>query len=286
MRAPQIPRGRRGFTLIEILVVVVILGLVMAMAAVLLRSVSATQKRSITGSRMANVEAAIVQFVMQQKRMPCPADGTQPASTGGAEMWAAGPGTCTTQQNGVVPWRSLGLSAADATDGWDRRMTYRVGSTLVAASAMDLSWCDPAGTGGLSGLVCNITCTSSSPGNCTPPSTYLSGKGLAVKNLAGTDVMFPNGNPAGTPPFTGAAYILLSHGESGGGAYLDNGVLSTSTTTDGTEEQKNYANLALGGYYVDDQVTDVAGANHFDDVVLRPSVLSVANKAALGPRAH
>ena len=283
MRAPKIPRGRRGFTLIEILVVVVILGLIMAMAAVLLRSVSATQKRSITGSRMANVEAAIVQFVMQQKRLPCPADGTQPASTGGAEMWSAG--ACTTQQNGVVPWRSLGLSAADATDGWDRRMTYRVGSALVAVSAMDLSWCDPAGTGGLSGLVCNLTCTSPSPANCTPPSTYLAAKGLVVKNLAGTTVMDPAGSPPSTPS-TGAAYVLISHGESGGGAYLDNGVLSTSTTTDGTEEQKNYANLTLGIYYVDDQVTDVAGANHFDDVVLRPSVLGVANKAGLGPRAH
>jgi hypothetical protein len=98
-------------------------------------------------------------------------------------------------------------------------------------------------------------------------------------------------DPAGAPPTTpstGAAYVLISHGESGGGAYLDTGVLSTSTTTDGTEEQKNYANLNLvpGGYYVDDQTTDVAGANHFDDVVLRPSVLSVANKAGLGPRAH
>jgi len=107
MQAPHFPRWRRGFTLIEILVVVVILGLIMAMAAVLLRSVSATQKRSITGSRMANVEAAIVQFVMQQKRLPCPADGTQPASTGGAEMRAAN--ACTNnQQNGVVPWRAAG----------------------------------------------------------------------------------------------------------------------------------------------------------------------------------
>jgi len=279
MRAPKIPRGRRGFTLVEILVVVVILGLIMAMASVLLRSVSATQKRSITANRMANVEAAIVQFVMQQKRLPCPADGTQSASTGGAETWAAG--ACTTQQNGVVPWRSLGLSAADATDGWDRRMTYRVGSALVAVSAMDLSWCDPAGTGALAAGVCNTTCTSATPANCTPPSTYLAAKGLVVKNLAGTTVMDPAGSPS-----TGAAYVLVSHGESGGGAYLDTGVLSTSNTTDGTEEQKNYVNLALAAYYVDDQTTDVAGANHFDDVVLRPSVLSVANKAGLGPRAH
>src|SRR6187431_99652 len=136
--------SHRGFTLVEILIVVVILGLIMAMAAVLLRSVSVTQKRSLTNSRMANVEAAIVQFVMQTRRLPCPADGSQPASTGGAENRVGN--TCPSQQNGVVPWRSLGLSAADILDGWDRRMTYRVATGLMADNALDLSWCDPAGT--------------------------------------------------------------------------------------------------------------------------------------------
>jgi prepilin-type N-terminal cleavage/methylation domain-containing protein len=274
----------RGFTLIEILVVIVILGLIMAMAAVLLRSVTATQKRSVTQARLANVEAAILQFVMVQKRLPCPADGTQSASAGGAEGRPAS-GTCTatgaTQQGGVVPWKSLGLSAADATDGWDRRFTYRVQAALTADNAMDMSSCDPAGTGGLAGGVCNAACTSATLANCTPPTTYLNGKGLTVKNLAGTDVMLP----AATPP-TGAAYVLISHGESGGGAYLSGGILSTSTLTDGTEEQKNYVNLALQAYYVDDQIGDVSGANHFDDIVARPSVLTIVNRAGLGPRSH
>ena len=280
MGAFERPRGARGFTLVEILVVVVILGLIMAMAGLLLRSIAATQKRSVTATRLANLEAAIVQFVQVQRRLPCPADGTQAAANGGLEMYAAG--TCTaSQQHGVVPWRTLGLSAADALDGWDRRITYRVAAALVANEAMNLSKCDPAGTGALVSGVCNTTCTASSLGNCTPPGTYLTGKGLNVKNLGGTDVMAPG---AATP--TGAAYVLISHGESGGGAYLDTGALSPSTTIDGTEEQKNYANLGLGAYYVDDQVNEVSGAGHFDDILLRPSVLTVANKAGLGPRSH
>ena len=281
MGARHPPRRRRGFTLVEILVVVVILGLIMSMAAVLLRSVTATQKRSVTGTRLANIDAALVQFVMQQRRLPCPADGTQPPSTGGDEARPAS-GTCNANEmNGVIPWKTLGLAASDATDGWDRRITYRVDKSLTADDGMNLSWCDPAGTGGLAGGACNNTCTSAALASCTPPATYLTGKGLNVKNLAAVDVMLPGGAPP-----TGAAYVLISHGESGGGAYLDTGQVSTSTVTDGTEEQKNYANLALQAYYVDDQSTDVGGTAHFDDIVVRPSVLAVASKAGLGPRAH
>jgi hypothetical protein len=82
---------------------------------------------------------------------------------------------------------------------------------------------------------------------------------------------------------TGAAYVVISAGETGGGAYLNTGILSTSTATDGTEEKKNYANLAVQPYYVDDTTSE---APHFDDVVSRPSILSVASKAGVAPRSH
>lgn len=89
------------------------------------------------------------------------------------------------------------------------------------------------------------------------------------------------------PPSTGAAYVVISHGENGAGAYNNQGVLQAATGTDsGTEEAKNAANLALRTYYVDDFASYPAGTGHFDDFVLRPSILTVATKAQLGPRAH
>ena len=99
-------------------------------------------------------------------------------------------------------------------------------------------------------------------------------------------------SPLTTPPgsaHNGAAYVLISHGESGGGGYLNTGIISSSNTTDGTEEQKNYANVAYNAatsYYVDDSINAIAGVGHFDDLVSRPSVLTVISKAGLGPRAH
>jgi hypothetical protein len=89
-----------------------------------------------------------------------------------------------------------------------------------------------------------------------------------------------------SPPNTGAAYVVISHGETGGGAYLPSGQLFVGTSTDGTQEQVNYANKVMQVYYVDDGVADNPGATHFDDIVSRPSVISVITKAALGPRSH
>jgi prepilin-type N-terminal cleavage/methylation domain-containing protein len=287
------PHRPRGFTLIEIVVVLFIVGVVITMAAGITKALTASQKLSITTTRMAAVDIAIVQYVMQQKRLPCPANGTLPSTDNNAGLETARTGNagCTTNQSGgVVPWRSLGLSESDATDGWNHRLTYRVLPALAADGGMDMSWCDPAGTVafGVATASCVNPCTSTpGPSTCTSPYNFTFGKGLEVRNVGGAKIMDPSPAPPPPPtqpPPTGAAYVVISAGSSGGGAYLSSGLISTSAAVDGTEEQKNYASVAVGGYYVDD--TEISGATHFDDVVSHPTVLTVINKAGLGPRAH
>jgi prepilin-type N-terminal cleavage/methylation domain-containing protein len=281
-------RKARGFTLIEIAIVLVIIGMIIALFAAVTTTLLSSQRRQATASRLAAVDAALVQFVVQNQRLPCPADGTLDASTqptAGTET-AIDANGCVSQTGGVVPWRALGLGEQDATDGWGRRITYRVWNNLTLLNAMNMASCDPAGTKGTPGApgyVCDTGCIAGNMGSCTSPTLFLSGdgaapKGFTIKNVAGTALM--------AAPATGAAYVLISAGETGGGAYTSAGQLAPTTTTDGTEEQKNYANLATQPYYVDDQISDGAGATHFDDVVLRPSVLTVASRAGLGPRAH
>ena len=65
------PPKQHGFTLIEIVVVIVVISILIAMAAALTRGMIAGQKRTLTVTRMQTVDAALVQFVMQQKRLPC-----------------------------------------------------------------------------------------------------------------------------------------------------------------------------------------------------------------------
>ena len=277
----------RGFTLIEIVVVLVIVAVLIAMGAALTRGVAAAQKRSLTATRMTGVDAALILFVQQQKRLPCPADGTKASSANGAGLEERAGGACqANQQHGVVPWRTLGITETDATDGWDRRLTYRVFPSLAADNATDMSSCDPAATddAGAAITACAAGCTSANLAACNHPRRFVRDRGLPVQDLAAAVIMDP-----GNPPYSGAAYVVISAGETGGGAYLPSGVLGASVSTDGTEELKNYASQPYAAgvtYYVDNSLNDVAGPGHFDDIVSRPTILSVASKAGLGPRSH
>jgi prepilin-type N-terminal cleavage/methylation domain-containing protein len=281
-------RKTRGFTLVEIAIVLVIIGMIVALFATITTTLLSSQRRQTTVNHLTAVDTALIQFVVQNKRLPCPADGTLASTNAnaGIEPLAAPLGPrdpaagCVSQAGGVVPWRALGLGEQDATDGWGRRITYRAFNALAADSGMNMFWCDPAGTGaGLVTNACDTTCTSATLTSCTPPHFFTDVRGFQIRSVAGTIVM--------DQPATGAAYVLISHGESGGGGYTSAGVLAPSLSSDGTEEQqRNYANLGIVPYYVDDQISDVAGATHFDDIVVRTTVLNAATRAGLGPRAH
>ena len=85
-----------------------------------------------------------------------------------------------------------------------------------------LTLCDPAGTGpAAAGNLCTACAAGASMATCTPPGSFLAGKGYPVQNVGGTVLM--------TPP-SGAAYVLISHGESGGGAYMSAGVVAPTTS--------------------------------------------------------
>lgn len=312
MRRPSAsPRSarHRGFTLIEIAVVIVVLSLLLAMIAGIATAMLGQQRREATRQRLAGVETALALFVSQHQRLPCPANGSLASNHADAGKENPDPpnGTCgSNQDNGVVPWRALGLAEQDITDGWGNRLTYRVAPDFVEAPSMNFTQCDPGGTNSETGTTrdntsgyCLAGCTQSSfsanTANCRKPSAATYGRGLRVQNLAGTPIMNPAADFANLIS-TGAAYVVVSHGENREGAYNADGIAQAASGADsGTEEQKNFASLTYtsacpGGvgstcYFVDDFPV-YTNPGHFDDFVLRPSILTVATKAQLGPRAH
>lgn len=277
----------KGFTLIEIAVVLVVAGFILAMGVRLLGAGMTQQQRHATSVRLDAIETSLATFVTQHQRLPCPADGSKRSDdpVAGLEVRDAF-GDCGDQARGVVPWRTLGVGEQDATDGFFGRITYRVGPGLSRNGAMNLATCDPAGSAAAIGTApfqrCDPACATGAPGLpgiCTSVTAALAGRGLEVRGAGGAVLA----NPA---TGSGAAYVLVSHGPNRGGGYGSEGVLQEAVMEPGVGELQNRASGALAAYYASLPPSDAEGPAHFDDFVRHPAVLAVAYAANLGPRAH
>ncbi len=304
----------RGFTLIEMAIVLLILGLALGMVLNVTSGMRDAQNRQLVRTQLDTLETALANFVAVNKRLPCPANGLLASGTAnaGIETLSPGPppaalppkGTCNpaSQINGVIPWVSLGLTESDATDPWLGRMTYRVDPALAGGAPlpllMDMSNCDPSSTGAVgAGGICKApvpSCTGNA--GCTSPSNFLTfntGKGLDVWDGVNGAIGWAarqNNRAVGT----GAAYVIISHGPTGRGAYNNNGILQPgSFASYGPDEGQNRNNLAIvlpavqATTYRDALINDALNpALHFDDYLSHPTIMSVLTKANLGPRAH
>jgi prepilin-type N-terminal cleavage/methylation domain-containing protein len=305
-----------AFTLIEMAIVLVIAGII---AVMLLGASSAfldNEKRKNVRARLDAVEVALVNFVAVNKRLPCPANGTKQSNAGAGLEVLSAPGVCdvTVAADGVLPWVALGLTEIEASDPWNARLTYRVDPALTQALPkpllMNMSNCDPSSTGPAgAGGICSapvLPCTGTT--GCTSPTNFLAGKGLDVwdgQNGTTGWLARQNNSTAGT----GAAWVVISHGPSGAGAYNAQGKLQPGTVDLGKDlEDKNVNGLALAkpatqaNAYRDAPLNDnevqyvpvppapppvpPLALLHFDDYLSHPTLMAVLVRANLGPRAH
>ncbi len=284
-------RKESGFSLTELTIVLVIVSLLIALAMPVSTAYMTSENRSNTTKRIANIQAALVNFTMANRRLPCPANGTLAFDHVDAGKEARdGSGYCTSNQaSGVVPWRTLGLSAADGTDAWANQIAYRVGYTLTLDNILDMSACDPAGTKAAAAGRCDTSAIGGSfvASNYTAPAQYLANKGLNVSDGVALIMDSTAAN--------GAAYVLISHGENRYGALVPvTGVLGTAAVgVPGNLEAVNQNTAALtvtsgATPTLNDAPYRTAGdaTSYFDDIVAYVSVISLVNKAQLGPRAH
>ena len=290
-------RKSRGFSLVEIAIVLAILGFVLTIGLKSTGAYLSAERRQTTVARLAGVDAALVNYVALQKRLPCPAVGS---SAAGVEAGRAANGTCSVAvlNNGVVPWVTLGISEAEAQDGWGNRISYRTansaGTALTRDNAMDLTKCDPAGTNttlDLGSAPQNVeSCRTPTPLDPTQnsPKLLITGRGLTVQD--GSNGVLMDGSATGT---TGAAYLLISHGENRAGAYSSSGTIQIGLPPNLPpavplilEDMNKNRNDDPGypAFFIDAPQSDLPGNTQFDDIILRPTVISVATRAGLGPR--
>ncbi|GHU10043.1 hypothetical protein AGMMS50225_12470 [Betaproteobacteria bacterium] len=105
------PAMTRGFTLIELAVVLVILGLLSGMLITPLAARIEAHQRQLTGAMLDDIVDALTGFALLHGRLPCPSLEADPASPAyGLEH----PPPCDLSAPGYLPWRSLGVPAVDA----------------------------------------------------------------------------------------------------------------------------------------------------------------------------
>lgn len=273
-----------GFTLIEMAIVLVIIGIVVKMSFDFTQDFMRNRKFQQTEVKLATIQEALVTYASQFRRLPCPANGTagtgqEDRTMGGASnafVASCGTGSNANQARGVVPWAALGLSRDTAIDGWGNYISYRVEASQMELSA--LTACmpvrSPAATEGMNLSRCDPTTGST-------VTTRLTGIGFYVDRDTNTG----NNNFVADPrdsSLTGAAYVLISHGANSRGGVNASGAVNTAPTE--AREQRNAAGHPSGApaatnAYVDGEL------GTFDDLVRFATVMQVATRARIGPRA-
>ncbi len=263
MTSKSILSQMRGFTLIEISIVLVVIGLLLSGGLVALAPVIENAKRTESKNQLTKIEDALLLWVIQSNGcLPCPADGTLTGASANnglglvnAGTQQTGPtcpadgsacdiqpiainhaGAVNTNYAGVTPWRTLGLSEADTIDGWGNRIAYAVSDTLL----IDLTG------GGEEPLERQAG---------TPPT-------FGVGALTVTDTAAANIT-------TTAAYVLVSRGSDGAFGFKISGPGTGGAKEDGlgTAGGIQGDNADADDIYVQGDPIDINGAGYFDDIV-------------------
>jgi prepilin-type N-terminal cleavage/methylation domain-containing protein len=259
---PLLSCGMRGFTLLEMAIVLAIIGLVMGTLLTMTKTLTTSSKIAATQSKEALIKAALINFIATNNRLPCPGDPSPTVLSGisaGSEAITSGVCNATglihnstfgTVVTGVVPWIQLGLSQEAATDGYNQLFSYQV--TLSATTTVAATSVTASGQRTISGLRGDISLFSA-----TPPvaATSLTALGNQINYCTPANFSV---NPCA------AVAIIVSHGEDLIGAFTLGGQ-TQPTTADELENANN------DSYFVKHDFS-INSANPFNDIILPLSV--------------
>jgi Tfp pilus assembly protein PilV len=183
------------------------------------------EEQRTTEQRMDSLEKALKAYTVIHARLPCPAKGNALATDFDFGLFFPNAATATcTNPDGIVPWRTLGISQSEAMDGWGRFISYRVPvdtpappavpttAGMTRANAADMTNCDEYELLPTPVSAPTFECPSSldardkNPVPLSVPLGFLDVRpGLTVR-VNGTDQ-------------TQIAWVLISHGPTGLGAW-------------------------------------------------------------------
>ncbi|HSN19462.1 MAG TPA: hypothetical protein VLS49_02220 [Usitatibacter sp.] len=268
---PGRERGAGGVFIFVILLLA--LAFLVAMFT-LTRTSTAVDEQAQTKKSLAAAAAALEQYAGASGRLPCPAD---PTKDDGLASPATASVNCDFPQ-GTLPWATIGMRRDDAYDAWGWKISYRVYSnvagSMTQANGASMVDCDTVQALTTREPVDATTKLCATTHN-TVDSDFITGKGLSVTDF-GTVY-------DGTKASGGAAYVLISHGQTGLGAYSAAGVQkSLPTSTDEKNNTKDIGPFVFEAASAPDVASTAPG--HYDDILVYRTVADLAKNANLAAR--
>ena len=231
--------ANRGFSLVELSVVVLIIGIIMTMGIGAWTANLENQAHSATAQRQAAIKEALTGYLRRNNRLPCP-DNDFTAPDGVENRTTAGnPATACSTAFGILPYVTLGLSRDASRDGWGNFFSYHVS---------------------------NNTNTPDAGGNWSDNRDWTTSANFRTGNTGTITVNDRNGATV-TAIANNVVAVLVSHGRNGLGAYAIGGTRNALPAA-GTDERENTDGTANTVYFRRDATTDdAATGGPFDDHV-------------------
>lgn len=262
--------AQRGFTLLEMAVVIAIIAVVATFGIDIGRSAVRGSERITTQQRLVVIKQALDAYADRNGYYPCPASPSAlpSAATFGIEQRTSNltstGAACETSGTdivsvgsaiyiGMIPFRTLGLNDNYAADAWGSEFTYAISSNQIYGVGSIAS-------SGSAGSIRINSGTRASP--------------VVLTTMA-------NGNSN-----TSASYVVVSHGRNLRGAYAMNGtgipVACGSSTTLIDVENCDRANV----FFYDSEYNEGTQAStQFDDMVVWGSKMLIRNPSVAPPTA-
>lgn len=169
---PALTFGLRGFTLVELAIVMFIMALLLGGMLMPLSAQQDVRARQETEARLDEIREALYGFAAINGRLPRPAAS---ATDGSERAECANDTDC----SGFIPWAALGVKRSDS---WNKLIRYSVTpafassvTALSVASIPNRTVQTRNGAGALVYLAGGATCTT--PSACVPVVVFSQGKG-------------------------------------------------------------------------------------------------------------
>lgn len=237
----------KGFTLIEIALVLLIIGLLVGGSVSLMKTQRESARLSDTSQRVNQAKEALFSYLAVNQYLPCP-----DTDDNGTENRQAN-GTCTAN-NGSLPYTNMGLKEADSVDGFGNDIRYAVNQSVTVLADMQ-------NAAHSASYFCDAVCAGANPlpifNLDTPPSNTA---GLGANNLSICHQDNAACTAADQMEMEGLSVVLLAQNQRGALACAGLSLSEAENCdTDLLYWQSNLSTFAGGTAIYDDKVVGISG---------------------------